>query len=141
MSKQRSRDTAAELAVRRELHQRGLRYRVHVRPLAALRREADIVFSAVKLAVMVDGCFWHSCPEHGSRPKSNQAWWEAKIQRNVERDRDTDRALAEAGWAVIRVWEHEPVDSAATRIEALVTDRRGLPRSGNPSRKSGSPSL
>jgi len=70
MSKQRSRDTAAELAVRRELHQRGLRYRVHVRPLAALRREADIVFSAVKLAVMVDGCFWHSCPEHGSRPKS-----------------------------------------------------------------------
>ncbi len=99
------------------------------------------MFSVVKLAVMVDGCFWHSCPEHGSRPKSNQAWWEAKIGRNVERDRDTDRALAEAGWAVIRVWEHEPVDSAATRIEALVTDRRGLARSGNPSRKSGSPSL
>jgi len=141
MSKQRSRDTAAELAVRRELHRRGLRYRVHVRPLAVLRREADIVFSAVKLAVMVDGCFWHSCPEHGSRPKSNQAWWEAKIGRNVERDGETDRALAEAGWAVIRVWEHEPVDSAATRIEALVTDRRGLPRSGNPNRKSGSPSL
>jgi DNA mismatch endonuclease (patch repair protein) len=120
MSRQATRDTGPEIALRRELHRRGLRYRVHFRPLPALRRTADIVFTRRGVAVFVDGCFWHSCPEHRTFPVTNQAFWAAKLARNVERDRETDRLLAAAGWTVIRMWEHEDPAEAADRLEAVV---------------------
>jgi DNA mismatch endonuclease (patch repair protein) len=124
MRRQRTRDTAAELAVRRQLHRMGLRYRVNRRPVAAVRRTADIVFSRSRVAVFVDGCFWHACPEHGTWPKANAAWWRDKIKMNVRRDRDTDQALGDAGWLGIRVWEHEEASAAATRIAEQVAERR-----------------
>lgn len=98
-----TRDTPAELAIRRVLHARGFRYRVDVSPEKGLRRKADIVFRSARVAVFVDGCFWHKCPEHGSAPKANAAWWRDKLNANVWRDRDTDARLTEAGWTVVRV--------------------------------------
>jgi DNA mismatch endonuclease (patch repair protein) len=106
------------MALRRELHRRGLRYRVNVPPIRGLRCRADIVFSNRRVAVFVDGCFWHSCPEHGTTPVTNQSYWCAKLARNLERDRANDRALAEAGWTVVRVWEHESPLAAADRVVA-----------------------
>ncbi len=97
----------------------GLRYRVDF-PLAGMRRRGDIVFTRCKVVVFVDGCFWHSCPEHGTLPKHNRAWWIEKLRVNVERDRDSDRRLTDAGWSVVRVWEHEPLDSAVGRIVAAL---------------------
>lgn len=116
MSRQAVRDTAPEMALRRALHAAGARYRVHRRPLAEMRVTADIVFTKAKVAVFVDGCFWHCCPIHGTRPKTNAGWWAAKLDRNVERDREADRRLASNGWTVIRVWEHEIADEAAERV-------------------------
>lgn len=118
------RDTPCELALRRELHRRGLRYRVDYRPLSGLRRTADIVFTRQKVAVFVDGCFWHGCSEHGTWPKANADWWRAKIETNRSRDRDTDRRLAEAGWLPLRIWEHEDPRVAAKRVEEAVAKRR-----------------
>jgi len=118
------RDTLPELALRRELHHRGLRYRVDVAPLKGLRRRADVVFTRHRLAVFVDGCFWHRCPVHGTAPRNNGEWWRAKLDRNVERDRDTDAALTAAGWAVVRVWEHEDAAATANRVQARLV---GLP--------------
>ena len=115
--RQRARDTAPELALRQLLHARGLRYRVDVAPLPGLRRRADVVFTRARLAVFVDGCFWHRCPQHGTSPRSNADWWRVKLDRNVQRDRDTDRALADAGWRVLRVWEHERPDTAAELVQ------------------------
>jgi len=114
--------TSRELQLRRELHRRGLRFRVdRAVPVPGLgRRRCDIVFAPRRVAVFVDGCFWHSCPVHATAPKANSGWWAAKLARNVERDRDTDAKLAEAGWAVIRVWEHEIALEAAERIEQVV---------------------
>lgn len=120
-----TRDTPAELAIRRLLHSMGLRYRVDVRADPALRRRADVVFSRAKVAVFVDGCFWHACPDHGTSPKSNAAWWEEKLRTNVARDRDTDQRLRSAGWAVVRVWEHEDPASAAAAIAEVVAARKG----------------
>jgi DNA mismatch endonuclease (patch repair protein) len=129
MRNQARRDTAAELAIRRELWRRGLRYRVDVAPTSGLRRRADIVFTRARVAVYVDGCFWHRCPIHGTMPKANHEWWRAKLDGNVERDRDTDRSLADAGWLVIRIWEHEDPVDAASRIEAAVRRPTGGPLS------------
>lgn len=120
MRNQRRRDTSAELAIRREVWRRGLRYRVDVAPIPGLRRRADLVFSKRRVAVYVDGCFWHQCPIHATFPKANSDWWRAKLEANVARDRDTDRRLADLGWTVIRVWEHEQAAVAADRIEAAV---------------------
>lgn len=111
-----TRDTPAELAIRRILHRRGLRYRVDYRPEASLRRKADIVFTRSRVAVFVDGCFWHHCPIHGTSPKSNSDWWRKKLADNVTRDRDTDERLTAAGWTVVRVWEHEQPDAAAEMV-------------------------
>lgn len=120
MRANRSVDTLPELAVRRAVYARGLRYRKHLAPLAGLRCKADIVFSSARVAVFVDGCFWHRCPEHGELPKANRAWWEAKLARTWERDRANDLALRSAGWTVVRVWEHESPEKAAARIEDLL---------------------
>lgn len=122
MQANRRRDTGPELALRRELHRRGLRFRVDQRPLQGLRSKADIVFRSRRIAVFVDGCFWHACPEHGNLPKANRDWWRVKLDVNVARDRRNERALTEAGWRVIRVWEHEPIDIAADRIRAAVAE-------------------
>ena len=120
-----TRDTPAELALRRILHAMGMRYRVDVRADPSLRRRADIVFSRAKVAVFVDGCFWHVCPDHGSAPKANSAWWEEKLRINVERDRDTNLRLRSVGWEVVRVWEHEDPAVAAVAIADVVARRRG----------------
>ncbi len=118
------RDTSPELAVRSAVHRLGLRYRVHARPLPELRRTADLIFRPSKVAVFVDGCFWHSCPDHGTSPRTNSQFWQAKLTRNVERDRETDRALTDAGWTVLRFWEHEDPESVAQTIKAAVSSRR-----------------
>jgi len=120
-----TRDTPAELALRRILHSMGMRYRVDVRADPSLRRRADIVFSRAKVAVFVDGCFWHACPDHGSAPKANSEWWQEKLRTNVVRDRDTDRRLRSAGWEVVRVWEHEDPALTAVAIAGVVAERRG----------------
>jgi DNA mismatch endonuclease (patch repair protein) len=112
----RRRDTGPERALRSELHRRGLRYRVDHAPLAGVRCRADLVFPRSRVAVFVDGCFWHACPEHGNLPKANRDWWRTKLELNVARDRRNDEALREAGWQVIRIWEHEPVAAAADRV-------------------------
>lgn len=124
MSEQRSVDTAIELRLRRLLHGLGLRYRVHQRPLSRLHRTADIVFRPVKVAVFVDGCFWHGCQTHSSLPKTNAAFWMSKLEGNRQRDRDTDRLLDEEGWLVIRVWEHDKLEEAALAIADAVAVRR-----------------
>ena len=123
MKATRRRDTKPEIEVRRELHRRGLRYRVDLAPLVGVRRRADIVFLGPKVAVFIDGCFWHSCPLHATTPKANRDWWIAKLRKNVDRDRDTDRRLAEGGWRVVRAWEHEVPKEVADRIETLVRPR------------------
>jgi DNA mismatch endonuclease, patch repair protein len=128
MERQGRRDTKPELAVRRAVWALGLRYRVDVAPVKGGRRRADMVFPTERVAVYVDGCYWHRCPQHGTLPKANAAWWLAKLEANVARDRDTDERLAEAGWTVIRIWEHElPLDAAA-RIHAVVTSIRSSER-------------
>ncbi|MFI1914720.1 very short patch repair endonuclease [Nocardia sp. NPDC020380] len=116
MAKQRRVGTKPELELRRELHRRGARFFVDRAPLPGLRRRADIVFPRRKVAVYVDGCFWHSCPDHATHPKNNAEWWAAKLAGNVARDRDTDLRLTEAGWTVVRVWEHEGVATAADSV-------------------------
>lgn len=121
MKRQQRRDTGPEMEIRRRLHAMGLRYRVDVAPLKSMpRRRADIVFRKHKVAVFVDGCFWHGCPEHGTLPENNREWWRAKLETNRVRDRHTDDALNSAGWTVVRVWEHETADEAALRIRKLL---------------------
>ena len=118
------RDTGPELALRRYLHARGLRYRVDLPLPFNRRRRADIAFLRERVAVMVDGCFWHGCPDHHRPPKRNADWWDAKIKRNQARDADTDRRLRDLGWLPVRVWEHENPREAADRVEAIVRMRR-----------------
>ncbi|WP_082641568.1 very short patch repair endonuclease [Bradyrhizobium yuanmingense] len=120
MSRTAQRDNSLERALRSELHGRGLRFRLHQRLLADKRRTVDIAFPRAKVAVFVDGCFWHGCPKHGTWPKNNRDWWRAKIEANIARDRDTDKKLTKAGWIVLRVWAHEAVEDAADAIERIV---------------------
>jgi DNA mismatch endonuclease (patch repair protein) len=124
MKSQRQRDTAAETTLRSLLHRRGLRFRVHY-ALPNLRRRADIAFPRLRIAVFVDGCFWHGCPQHGTWPKQNASWWREKIEANRRRDADTDARLEEQGWSVIRVWEHEQAEAAAKSIEDAVACAQG----------------
>lgn len=124
MSEARSQDTWPEMALRSELHRRGLRYRLHVPTPFDGRRRIDISFPSAKLAVFVDGCFWHLCPTHAVFPKANKDFWRTKLLGNQARDRDTDLKLTEAGWSVVRVWEHEPPEMAANRIQAVLTGIR-----------------
>lgn len=124
MSKQKSRNTQIEVELRKALFAGGLRYRVHRRPVKGVRREADIVFTSAKVAVFVDGCFWHGCPEHATWPKNNAEFWRTKIETNRRRDLDTDEKLADAGWLAVRVWEHESAAAAAARVHEIVLSRR-----------------
>lgn len=126
MRANRRRDTQPELAVRRLLHAAGLRYRVDFAPLGD-RYRADIVFTRARVAIYIDGCFWHGCPRHATYPKRNSGYWLPKLRRNVERDRETTARLQDAGWKVLRFWEHQlPDDVAATivaEIRTPATDR------------------
>ncbi|PXW25080.1 UNVERIFIED_CONTAM: T/G mismatch-specific endonuclease [Williamsia faeni] len=106
--------------MRQLLHAQGFRYRVDVQPERALRRRADIVFARDKLAVFIDGCFWHSCPLHATSPKANAEWWREKLDANIARDRDTDRRLEEAGWTVLRFWEHDDPAAVARSIASTM---------------------
>lgn len=115
MTRQRRRDTEPELMLRRMLYSMGRRYRVDY-PLPASRRRADIAFPGRRVAVFVDGCFWHGCPDHATWPTANAAWWRAKIETNRARDADTDKRLRDLGWRVVRVWEHESADAAVRRV-------------------------
>jgi DNA mismatch endonuclease (patch repair protein) len=114
------RDNPRERSLRSMLHRRGLRFRLHVCLLTDSRRTVDIVFPCARTAVFLDGCFWHGCPTHRSWPRNNAEWWRHKIEANVARDRDTDRRLREKGWTVLRIWEHEPIETAADCIERTV---------------------
>lgn len=120
MQAARQRDTMPELRLRSALHRRGLRFFVNRAPIPTMRRRADVVFPRLRVAVYVDGCFWHGCPLHGTSPKANAQWWREKLDHNQERDEDTNRVLSAAGWTVVRVWEHEDADVAATRVAAVV---------------------
>jgi DNA mismatch endonuclease (patch repair protein) len=123
MRANRRTDTKPEVALRRALHHQGYRFRKDFRLdlSGGARVRPDIAFTARRVAVFVDGCFWHACPEHGTRPANNVWYWEPKLRRNVERDRAADAALAADGWDVVRVWEHEPLDAAVTAVLAALT--------------------
>jgi DNA mismatch endonuclease (patch repair protein) len=127
MQRQRRKDTQPELAIRRALHRAGLRYRIGLPVTGSPRRTIDIAFTRIKLALFVDGCFWHGCPEHATWPKANAAWWEAKILKNRERDRETTRHLEAEGWTVIRIWEHEPAENATARLLDVVRSMQAPP--------------
>ncbi|MGW7435856.1 very short patch repair endonuclease [Streptomyces sp. NPDC054849] len=116
MRANKGRDTRPELELRRSVHAAGLRYRVSARPLPTVRRTADLVFTRVRLAVFLDGCFWHGCPEHHTRAKTNAGYWADKVRVNRARDAETDRLLADAGWEVLRIWEHEEIQVAVRRV-------------------------
>jgi DNA mismatch endonuclease (patch repair protein) len=127
-------NTGIELALRRELHRLGLRYRVHFR---ALPGTPDIALTKARIAVFVDGCFWHSCPEHGTSPKNNSTWWASKLAGNVERDRRKDVQLEELGWIPIHVWEHEDPVVAAAQIFKMWRERL-VPSAGQTGKASNS---
>lgn len=122
----RSRDTKPELEVRSLLHRHGLRFRVCQRPLPQVPRSADIVFRRAKVSVFIDGCFWHGCPDHYRPPKTNADYWLPKIARNRARDDEIDQILVQAGWVVVRAWEHEDTEEIAHRIELEVASRRHI---------------
>ncbi|MCF3122522.1 very short patch repair endonuclease [Streptomyces arenae] len=129
MSRQGSRDTGPEIAVRRLLHASGLRYRVNVPVPGKPRRTIDIAFGKAKIAVFMDGCFWHGCPEHATNPKANAEWWRTKLDKNMTRDRDTSQHLEAEGWTVLRFWEHERPEDVADAVvrakESALSGRSG----------------
>lgn len=124
MRANKRRDTRPELLVRRLLHARGLRYRVDHRVVQESRSRADIAFTRQRVAIFIDGCFWHSCPEHLHLPKANADYWIPKLTRNVERDAEVTAVLRGLGWTVLRFWEHEPAREVADRIIAAVEKAR-----------------
>lgn len=122
MKNARRRDTSCELAIRSLVHRAGLRFRVDW-PLPSTRRRADLAFTKARVAVFVDGCFWHSCPLHATWPTANAAWWKAKLETNRRRDRDTVERLQAMGWKAVRFWEHEDAKTAARKIVRVVRAR------------------
>jgi DNA mismatch endonuclease (patch repair protein) len=124
MQANRGRDTGPELALRSLLHATGLRYRVNARPVPEIRRRADVVFPRDRVAVFVDGCFWHGCPQHSRPAKTNAEAWSAKIEGNRVRDTETNTLLRSAGWTVLRVWEHDDVEEAARMVAREVAQAR-----------------
>lgn len=124
MQGNRNRDTAPELAVRAILHRAGLRYRVAARPLPGIRWTADLVFRPALVAVFIDGCYWHMCPDHGRIPATNESYWRPKLLRKVERDKAMDDALGEASWLSMRFWAHAPPEDVAAAVVRAVSARR-----------------
>ena len=120
MAKVRQKGTDAEIALRRELYRRGLRYRIDYEVMKKPRRVADVAFPGLRIAVFVDGCFWHGCPEHATWPKQNAEFWRQKIEANRLRDADTNSRLLEVGWTVLRFWEHEPPTEAVDIVVKMV---------------------
>ena len=120
-------DTTPERRLRSELHRRGLRFRKHL-PIEAngIRVKPDVIFSAKRVAVFVDGCFWHACPEHGNQPKANSEYWSAKLSHNQERDAQVDEALSSTGWLVVRVWEHVAASEAADCVTSTLQSRTDI---------------
>lgn len=125
------RDTAGELALRRELFARGYRYRVQLPVPGRPRRTIDIAFTRAKVAVFVDGCYWHGCPRHGTQSKTNPEWWSEKIATNRARDADTTAHLESLGWRVVRIWEHESAEEGADRVLQVLRVLRGEPDLGS----------
>ena len=124
MRSNRRADTKPEVALRSELHRRGLRFRKNQRVRLHERVvRPDVVFTRARVAVFVDGCFWHCCPEHGNQPGRNTDYWIPKLERNVARDRAVDRALGSAGWTVVRAWEHEEMANVAERVATMIRPR------------------
>jgi DNA mismatch endonuclease (patch repair protein) len=125
MKANRRRDTQPELRVRRALHALGVRFLVDAPvPGTSRRRRADVLLRGARIAVYVDGCFWHSCPDHQHLPRANREWWMRKLDSIVERDIDTDAAVHAVGWWPLRIWEHEDATEAAERIALLADARR-----------------
>lgn len=124
MQGNRSRDTSPEIAVRRLLHAAGLRYRLHVALLPDRRRTADIVFTRQRVAVLIDGCYWHGCPDHYTAPKANAAFWREKVERNRARDADTTAKLQASGWTVLRFWTHDSAHDIANTVRAELVGHR-----------------
>lgn len=121
MKANRGRETKPEVELRSQLHRRGLRFRKDFSiKVPDLRVRADIVFPAKRVAVFVDGCFWHGCPEHATQPKANAAFWSSKFAANRRRDEKVNHLLREAGWAVVRVWEHDDPEWAAEAVVRLI---------------------
>ncbi len=123
MQSNRGRDTRPEVALRSAVHALGLRYRVNTRPLRGLRRTADLVFRKAMVAVFVDGCFWHGCPQHHTAARTNASFWADKVDVNRRRDLETDHLLVESGWVSLRVWEQEDPRQAAEYISRIVRER------------------
>lgn len=120
MANTHARDTTPEMTVRRLLHARGRRYRVNYRPIPSMRRTVDIAFTKARVAILIDGCFWHHCPTHYVEPRTRTGFWRAKIAANVERDCETNKVLREAGWTVLRFWEHEDPGEVVHAIELVL---------------------
>lgn len=113
-------DTDCELRIRKELHRGGLRYRVNIIPTKGVRTKADIVFARRRVAIFIDGCFWHCCPVHGSLPRHNRLWWKAKLAANHVRDQNATTLLQSMGWTVLRFWAHESVASVVDAVRSAV---------------------
>jgi DNA mismatch endonuclease (patch repair protein) len=124
MQGNRKRDTRPELSLRRAVHAAGLRYRVATRPLPGRPWTADLVFRPARVAVFLDGCYWHGCPEHYNPPRTNSGYWSSKIGRNRSRDALVDSELQAAGWSPLRIWEHEPTEAALGRVVQAVRRAR-----------------
>jgi DNA mismatch endonuclease (patch repair protein) len=124
MQANRARDTRPEIVLRSELNRFGLRFRKHYRPVRGIRGGVDIAFTRWKLAVFVDGCFWHGCPDHGSIPVTNAEWWGYKLQATRSRDKRNDDVLLANGWRVLHAWEHEPVAEVIARVQAALRELR-----------------
>ena len=124
MQANRRSDTGPELRYRRQLHALGIRFRVGVKVEPALRRTADVAIKSLRLAIFIDGCFWHGCPEHWSCPQTNEEFWSSKIAKNIRRDRETDQILRDKGWTVMRFWEHEEAGGAAQKTREWIRATR-----------------
>jgi len=116
-------NTQPELRIRKLVHAAGLRYRIDTKPEKDLNRRADIVFRQAKVAVFIHGCFWHGCPRHFKSPKTNKRFWQTKIERNIQRDKETRNILRKRGWRVIEIWEHQSSESGARSIVRVVDER------------------